>query len=181
MLYIDHKTTPTGTTEQIQQMSSIANTLQIPKMFTKITPPTLVNSLVNECKEWSKLIYPLSITIQTLVNPPINNMERCLPPKVPPQFYYYTDGSFKPLRKKHPKTMKLWHWKIQYLNPIKDLKVVERLPNLRNIIRTEMMAIHHILQILTTKISKRTCPHFHKQPRCPIHTHHTNQTPHPTQ
>lgn len=35
-------------------------------------------------------------------------------------------------------------------NPIKNLKIGQRLPGLQNILRAKMMAMHHTLQLLTT-------------------------------
>ena len=63
--------------------------------------------------------------IQTLTNPWNINPKQCLLLKYPPQFYYYTDGSFKP-----PKQTNNGQWrreKIGYgiYNPFKNLKIAE--------------------------------------------------------
>ena len=41
-----------------QQMTDIANTLQIPDMFSQIVPPTPLDTLVNRNTKWTKLTYP---------------------------------------------------------------------------------------------------------------------------
>ena len=40
ILYIHHKNILIGTSEYMLQMNNIANTLQIPTMYTKTAPPT---------------------------------------------------------------------------------------------------------------------------------------------
>lgn len=85
-------------------MNTIANTLQIPTKFTQIALPMPLDTLANHKTKWSKLTYPPSPTIQILDTPPITNLEQCLPLKHPTQFYYYTNGSYKPAKNKNSRT-----------------------------------------------------------------------------
>jgi hypothetical protein len=107
-------------------MNDIANTLQIPTMFNQAAPPTPMATPVNHSTKWAKLTYPpLPPIIQPLDTPLIICPERCLPLKYPPQFCYYTDGSFKP-----PKETSRGHWKREKMgygiyNPFKDLKIAK--------------------------------------------------------
>jgi ribonuclease HI len=131
-------------------MYNIATSLQIPTSFHTTAPPTPINTPVNRSKTWSQLPYPppprLTMTHHI---PPIINHTICLPPKYPPQYCYYTDGSFIP-----PKaiTEEYWHREragYGIYNPFKNLQIAVRLPGLQNILRAELMAIHHTLCLLT--------------------------------
>ena len=132
-------------------MKDIANTLRIHEMFCQIAPPSILNTLVNHTTKWTKLTCPPTPPhIQTPTNTWNINREQCLPLKFPPQYCYYTNGSFKP-----PKQTNNEQWRREktgygIYNPFKNLKIAERLPGLQNILRAEMMAIHHTLRLLTT-------------------------------
>ena len=152
ILCIHHKNTPISTETYTQQMKNTTNTLRIPDMFSQIAPQTPLGTLVNCNTKWTKLTYPPSPppTIQIPTNPRNINPEQCLPLKFSPQFCYYTDGSFKPPKQTNNGQHR--REKIGYgiYNPFKNLKVAKGLPGLQNILRAEMMAIHHTLQLLTT-------------------------------
>ena len=49
------KDMPIGLEECTQQMSDIANTLQITAMFNQIAPPTPLGTQVNRNTKWTKL------------------------------------------------------------------------------------------------------------------------------
>ena len=133
---MQHKNTPIGTRTYTQQMQDIACTLGIFEIFCQIAPLTPLDTLVNRNAKWIKLTYPPTPpTIQIPTNPWNINPEQCLPLKYPPQFCYYTDGSFKP-----PKQINNGQWrrkKARYgiYNPFKNLKIAKRLPRLQNILR----------------------------------------------
>ena len=118
------------------KVNDVADALRIPEMFCQIAPPTPLDILVNRNTKWTKLIYPpLPPTTQIHTNPWTINPEQCLPLKYPPQFCYYTDGSFKP-----PKQINNGQWereKVGYgiYNPFKNLKLAKRIPGLQNILR----------------------------------------------
>ena len=132
-------------------MGIIGNTLQISTIFNTTAPPTPINTLVNRNKKWSQLTYPPPPPLTHVTNIPITtNQDICLPLKYQPQFCYYTDGSFIP-----PKEITHGHYKREktrygIYNPFKNLKISERLPGVQNILRAELMAIHHTLCLLTT-------------------------------
>ena len=139
-----------GPINYAHQMDIICNTLQIPTIFNTMAPPTPINTLVNRSKKWSQLIYPPPPTTEVTNVPIIINQDICLPLKYQPQFCYNTDGSFIP-----PKETTQGHWKREkagygIYNPFKNLQNTERLPGLQNILRAELMAIHHTLRLLTT-------------------------------
>ena len=101
-------------------MYDIVDTLQIPEMVCQIAPPTPPYTLVNRNKNGP------NSPIHPPPTPPTNlwniNPVQCLPLKYPPQFCYYTDGSFKP-----PKHINNGQWrreKVGYgiYNPLKNLK-----------------------------------------------------------
>ena len=132
-------------------MSINCNTLQIPTTFNTTAPPTPINTPVHSSRNWSQFTYPAPpLTTQNIYTPLLTNQDICLPLKYQPQYCYYTDGSFIP-----PKKITQEHWKREkagygIYNPFKNLKIAERLPGLQNILRAELMAIHHTLRLLTT-------------------------------
>ena len=152
ILCTHHKTTALGPRNYEHQMAIIGNTLQIPTIFNTTAPPTPINTLVNCSKKWSQLTYPPppQPTTHATDIPIITNQDICLPLKYQPQLCYYTVGSFIP-----PKEITRGHWKREkegygIYNPFKNLTIAERLPGLQNILRAELMAIHHTLRLLTT-------------------------------
>ena len=151
VLCIHHKTSPPRPINYTCQMDTIGTTLQLPTIFTTNVPPTPFNTIVNRSKKWSQLAYPPSPPSIQITNIPLpTNHNICLPLKYQPQFCYYTDGSFIP-----PKAITQEHWRREkagygIYNPFKNLNIAERLPGLQNILRAELMAIHHTLRLLTT-------------------------------
>ena len=92
-------------------------------LFSQIAPPTLLGTPVNHNTKWTKLTYP---PVPPITQIPTNtwtiNPKQCLPLKYPPQFCYYTNGSFKP-----PKQTNNGQWKREkegygIYNPFKNLK-----------------------------------------------------------
>ena len=151
ILCIHHKTTSIGPPNYVSHMHTIGDSLQMPTTFTTTAPPTPSNTPVNRSKKWSHLTYPPPPPpTRNTNNPPITNLDICLPPKYPPQYCYYTDGSFIP-----PKAITEAHWRREktgygIYNPFKNLQIGRRLPGLQNILQAELMAIHHTLCLLTT-------------------------------
>ena len=82
--------------EQINTLTTIFNNLQIPQVRTQIVPPTLPNIQVDKSKKWNALTYPITNLPQNDEIPPLPNYETNKPLKFPPQYCYYTDGSFLP-------------------------------------------------------------------------------------
>ena len=87
----------------MNQLTHIANTLQISQIHTQIAPPTPLNTLVNPNKKWSKLNYPNTPIYNYTSIPQIPCYQTNLPLKFHPQFSYYTDGSFLPPKEIEPK------------------------------------------------------------------------------
>jgi hypothetical protein len=59
-------------------------------------PPTPYNIIVNKNTKWNKLLYPPHTNRPTTQAPPIPTYEINTTLKFPPQYSYYTDGSFIP-------------------------------------------------------------------------------------
>jgi ribonuclease HI len=85
--------------------------------------------------------------------PPSSNYQHYLISKFPPRYNYYTDGSFKPPKQRADGT---WKPKIAgygIYNPSNHIHISARLPGLQNILRVELLAIHHTLKILLAQFS----------------------------
>jgi hypothetical protein len=78
----------------MNQLTDIANNLQILQIHTKIAPPTPMNTAVNPSKKWVKSNYPKAPTNNNIPIPHLPNYQTNFPLKFHPQFSYYTDGSF---------------------------------------------------------------------------------------
>ena len=114
---------------------------------------------------------------QTTNIPPVTNHDICLPLNYPPEFYYYTNGSFISLK---AITQEHWRQKIHdtvYTTLYKTLKIVERLTrdpkyNTSKIDGHTSHSMHPHYHI-----PKRTRTHFHIMSWCFIPPKHTNKTP----
>ena len=117
-----------------------------------MAPPTPPNTPVNKNTKWNKLLYPPYINPPTPSTPPLPNYEINTTPKFPPQYNYYTDGSFVP-----PIKANNGHWKKEkagygIYNPTKaDIRISKRLSGLQTCFRAKLMAIHKTLRLITTK------------------------------
>ena len=130
-------------------ISQICINLNINRVFSQVAPPPPQNIEVNKCTTWNALIYPTK-NIHTLNNniPPLPNYTNEIPIKFPPQYCYYTDGSFiPPMKVGDSYTRELAGYGIY--NEAKDIKLAIRLPGLQNIFIAELMAIHHTLKLIT--------------------------------
>ena len=101
-------------------------------------------------KTWHILTDPPPLLYTYNDTNPLSNYTFALLLKFPPKFSYYTDGSFKP-----PKQLSANNWRPEtaaygIYGPIKDLQILERLPSLQNILRTELMAIYITIKLSTT-------------------------------
>jgi hypothetical protein len=68
--------------------------------------------------------------------------------KFPPQYCYYTDGSFTPPKQQANGTWDPTQAGYGIWNPLLKINLPQRLIGLQNILRAEISAIHHTLQIL---------------------------------
>ena len=120
-------------------MTTIANTLQIPTIFTHIAPPT-----------------PLKIYPPPSANHPNNRYPLYYwPNKVSPSQIPSPIQLLYILVIQNPPEITHGHWKHEttcynIYNPIKNLKIFERPPRLENILRAKMMPIQHTIQHLNT-------------------------------
>jgi ribonuclease HI len=106
-----------------------------------------VNTKVHKHPKWNKSSYPPQ------TNPPntlsLPDFPSIYQPKYPQQYCYYTNGSFIP-----PKQQANGFWDPAQAgygiwNPLLKINLPQRLIELQNILRAEISAIHHMLQILT--------------------------------
>jgi ribonuclease HI len=80
--------------------------------------------------------------------PPLSQYTPITLLKFPPHYSYYTDGSFIP-----PKFINNEQWQCETVgygvyNSTKNINISERLPGLQNILRAELIAIHHTIQLI---------------------------------
>jgi hypothetical protein len=78
----------------MNQLTNIANNLQILQIHTQIAPPTSLNTTVNPSKKWAKSNYPNAPANNNLPIPQLPNYHTNLPLKFHPQFNYYTYAYF---------------------------------------------------------------------------------------
>jgi ribonuclease HI len=74
-------------------------------------------------------------------------------PKFPPRYNYYADGSFKSPKQRADGTWKPEIAGYGIYNPTNHIHISARLPGLQNILRVELLAIHHTLKILVAQFS----------------------------
>ena len=152
ILCIHHQNRNIGTTNQIDTIKITIETLQIPQYFIQKTPPTPLNTQVNKSTNWNKLPYPPYNEVSNDPIPTIPHFAINTTKKFPPQYSYYTYGSFVPPRKASD-----GHWKkekagYKIYNPTKpEIRISKILPGLQTSFRAELMAIHKTLRIITTK------------------------------
>jgi hypothetical protein len=91
-----HQTYNIGTTAQLGTLKKIIENLQITQYHIQKAPPTPYNIIVNKNTKWNKLLYPPHTNRPTTQAPPIPTYEINTTLKFPPQYSYYTDGSFIP-------------------------------------------------------------------------------------
>jgi hypothetical protein len=95
---IHHQDAVLFNTNNIQQLLSILHTLNILNakiQESRSTPPDIQ---VNHILQWDILHYP-SLLPYTIMPPPLPTYNNNHPLKFPPEFSYYTDGSFVPPKK----------------------------------------------------------------------------------
>jgi ribonuclease HI len=147
ILCIHHKTTTIGDISTMQQLNDyFPNT----PLLIQIAQPTPPHTKVQIHKTWHTLPDPPPLLYTHHITNPLPNYTFVLPIKFPPEYSYYTDGSFKP-----PKQISANNWQPKtasygIYSPIKDLQISKRLPGLQNILRAELMALYMIIKLSTT-------------------------------
>jgi hypothetical protein len=147
ILCIHHKNTKINMPNLEPKLLQITTKLRINPSYIITPPPTPTNTKVHKHPKWSKSTYlPQTNPLNTLQLPDFPHTRH---PKFPPQYCYYTDGSFTP-----PKIQANGFWDPAQAyygiwNPLLKINLPQRLIGLQNILRAEISAIHHTLQILT--------------------------------
>ena len=105
------------------------------------------NTKVHYNQIWHTLPNPPPQTHFTNTIIPLPNYTLELPLKYPPEYSYYTDGSFF-----HPKQISPNNWRLEMasygvFNPIKNLQISKHLPGLQDILRAELMAIYTTIKL----------------------------------
>ena len=133
---IHHQNHNVGTHNQLELIKTSIESLQIKQYHIQKAPPTPINTPVNKNPTWNKLIYPPHNNTPTSHMPPLPNYEINTQLKFPPQYSYYTDGSFVP-----PKRANDGHWKKEkagygIYNPTKEeIQISKILPGLQTSFR----------------------------------------------
>ena len=122
ILCIHHQTHNIGTPNHINTIKSTIKNIQIRQYHIQQTPPTPRNTPVNKNAKWNKLLYPPHTNSPPTNTPTLPNYEINTTLTFPPQYSYYTDGSFIP-----PIKDNAGHWKkekagYEIYNPIKTKK-----------------------------------------------------------
>jgi ribonuclease HI len=111
---------------------------------------------VHKHPKWNKTSLPINTNQNTpsqLPNFPKNPHQ-----KFPPQFCYYTNGSFTPSKKLSENIWKPARARYGIWNPLLKINISRRLIGLQNILRAEISAIYHTLLMLN-----------HEFPQEPVH------------
>jgi hypothetical protein len=145
ILCIHHKNTTIDVPNFKPKLLQTTNKLQINPSYITTPPPTPINTKVHKHPKWTKSTYPSQIyPTNASPLPDYSNIHQS---KFPPQYYYYTNGSFVP-----PKQQANGMWDPTQAgygiwNPLLKINLPQRLIGLQNILRTEISAIYHTLQI----------------------------------
>ena len=131
---IHHQNSHIGTYEQMNQLTHIANNLQIIQIHTQIAPSTPLNTAVNPSKKWAKSHYPNPPEYNNIPIPQLPNYQKNLPLKFHPQFSYYTDGSFMKPKEINPGVWRRERVGYGIYSP-KGLNISKRLHGHQNILR----------------------------------------------
>ena len=99
ILCIHHQNHSFCTNSQINTIKATIENLQIPQYYIQTTPPIPPNTIVNKYNKWNNTSYPPHNNILNTQIPTLPNFEINTILKFPPQYSYYTDGSFIPPKK----------------------------------------------------------------------------------
>jgi hypothetical protein len=85
-----HQNYNIGTTNQLETIKTIIESLQITQYHIQTAPPTPHNTIVNKNPKWNKLLYPPHTNRPTTQIPPIPTYDIITTLKFSPQYSYYT-------------------------------------------------------------------------------------------
>jgi ribonuclease HI len=149
---IHHQQTPIHSVSQLQELASLFHTLNIQHTTLHPIGPTPDAHPPNPSSTWTKLVYPPNPS-SLPTPPPLPNYNITLPQKFLPQHSYYTDGSFKPPKLLPNNTWRRERAGYSIYNSSKNIHISAHLPGLPNILRAELMALHHTIQLLNSQYS----------------------------
>jgi hypothetical protein len=135
------------------QLLPILHTLNILNATPHETQPTPPNIHVNHIPQWDTLLYPSLLSL-TITPPPLPTYHIPHPLKFPPEFSYYTDGSFMPPRQQEDGFWARETSRYGIFNSIKHIEISRHLPRLQNILRAEFTIIHHALILINDRFLK---------------------------
>ena len=145
ILCIHHKNSTIEIPNLKTKLLQITKKLQIKPTYITTPSPTPINTKVHKHPKWNKSTFSLQFyPTNTLPLPDFSHMYQ---PKFPPQYCYYIDGSFIPPKKQANGMWDLAQVGYGIWNPLLKIKLPQRLIGLQNILRAEISAIHHTLQI----------------------------------
>jgi ribonuclease HI len=145
---IHHQNNPIRPSLQLQNLNPILQNLNIQHYEIHPIGPIPPHTPVNPNAHWHKSPYPPSLRRHTISSLPLPTYATHFPPKFQPKISYYTDGSFIPPKENNDG---LWTSETAgygIYNFTKNLAVSQRLPGLQNILRAELMVIHHAIKII---------------------------------
>jgi ribonuclease HI len=105
-----------------------------------------LNVKIHKHPQWNKTTYPINRNQN--ISSQLPNLSQNLDQKFPPQYCYYTDGSFTPPKKLSENIWKPTRAGYGIWNPLLKINIARRLIRLQNILRAEISAIYHTLLIL---------------------------------
>jgi ribonuclease HI len=146
ILCIHHKFTTIEIPNLEAKLLQITTKLRINPPHIIAPPPTPINTKVHKYLKWTNSSNPPQINLPNSLQLP--EFPTIYQPKYPQQYCYYTDGSLTP-----PKQQANGFWDPAQTgygiwNPLLKINLPQRLIGLQNILRAEISAIHHTLQIL---------------------------------
>jgi hypothetical protein len=146
ILCIHHQNTKINIADLETNLLQITTNLNISPPYIKTPPPTPLNVRVHKHPKWNKI--PYHINNNQIASPQLPIFPQNQHQRFPPQFCYYTDGSFTPPKKLSENIWKPTRAGYGIWNPLLKINISRRLIGLQNILRVEISAIYHTLLTL---------------------------------
>jgi hypothetical protein len=122
------------------KLLQITTNVKVNPPYIKAPPPTPLNVKVHKHPKWNKTPYPINRNQNT--SPQLPNFPQNQHQKFPPQYCYYTDGSFIPPKKLSENIWEPARVGYGIWNPLLKINISKRLIGLQNILRVEILAIY---------------------------------------
>jgi hypothetical protein len=94
ILCIHHQTNEINIVDLETKLLQVTTKLNINPPYIKVPPPTPLHVKVHKHPQWNKTTYPINRNQN--ISSQLPNFSQNLDKKFPPQYCYYTDGSFTP-------------------------------------------------------------------------------------